>query len=60
MNTYIFFSFLSCAIVAEQQLFEDEKEESVEIGGVNFHKKSCSVETFVPKRDVEQTYEYNA
>ena len=41
-------------------LFEDEKEESVEIGGVNFHKKSCCFETFARKRDVEQTHEYYA
>ena len=28
--------------------FEDEKEERVEIGGVNFHKKSCCVEKIAP------------
>ena len=39
----------------------DEKEESFVIGGVNFHKTSCCVETFAPKRDVhvQQIYEYN-
>ena len=39
-------------------LFEDAKKESIEIG-VNFHKKSCCVETFASKRDVEKSYEYN-
>ena len=34
-------------------LFEDEKEERVEIGGVNFHTKMHL------KGNVEQTYEYN-
>ena len=38
-------------------LFEDEKEKTVEIGGINFLKKSCCVETFSPKRDVEQSNE---
>ena len=42
------------------QSFEDEKEESVDIGDVNFHNKSCCVETLIPKRDEEPTYEYNA
>ena len=41
-------------------LFEDEKEESVEIGGVNSKKKSCCVDTFATKRDMKQKYEYNA
>ena len=41
-------------------LFQDEKEERVEIGGFNFHKKSCCIETFAPERDVEQSYEYNS
>ena len=40
-------------------LYEEEKEERVEIGRVNFHKKSCCIETFAPKGDVEQSYEYN-
>ena len=40
-------------------LFEGEKGERVEIG-VSFHKKSCCIKTFAPKREVEQTYEYNA
>ena len=40
-------------------LFEDEKEERVETGGINFHKKSCCVETFVPKKDVGKTHEYS-
>ena len=40
-------------------LFEDKKEERDEIGGANFHKNSCCVETFAPKRDVEQSYQYN-
>ena len=30
-------------------IFEDGKEESVEIGGCYFHKKSCCVETSDPK-----------
>ena len=37
---------------------EDEKEERAEIG-IHLYKKSCYVETFAPKRDVEQTNEYN-
>ena len=38
-------------------LFEVERER-IELGGFNFHKTSCCVETFAPKRDVEQNYEY--
>ena len=40
-------------------IFEDEKEERVEIGGVNFYKKSGCVKTLVPNKTVEQSYEYN-
>ena len=40
-------------------VFEEEKGESVEIGDVDFHKKSCCVEKFTPKRDGEQTSENN-
>ena len=36
--------FLDFAPHIHMQLFLDEKEESVEIGGVNFHKKLCCVE----------------
>ena len=38
-------------------IFEDEKGESVELGDVNLHKKSCCDEKFAPKRDGEQTSE---
>ena len=40
-------------------IFEDEKGESVELGDVNLHKKSCCDEKFAPKRDWEQTSENN-
>ena len=32
-------------------IFEDEKGESVELGDVNLHKKSCCYEKFAPKWD---------
>ena len=32
-------------------IFEDEKGDSVELGDVNLHKKSCCNEKFAPKRD---------
>ena len=38
-------------------VFEDEKGESVELGDINLHKKSCCNEKFAPKRDGEQTSE---
>ena len=34
------------------------KGEGVEIGDVNFHKKSCCDEQFAPKMEGEQTSEY--
>ena len=34
-------------------MFEDEKGERVEIGDVNFHKKSCCDEKLPHKRDGE-------
>ena len=40
-------------------IFEDEKEESVEIGDVNVHKKSCCDEKFAPRRNGEHTSENN-
>ena len=40
-------------------IFEDEKGETVEIGDVNFHKKSCCDEKFAPKRNGEHTSENN-
>ena len=40
-------------------LFEDEKEETVRIGDINFHQNSYCVDMFATKRDAEQTYEYN-
>ena len=40
-------------------IFEDEKGESVELGDVDIHKKSCCDEKFAPKRDGEQTFENN-
>ena len=39
--------------------FQDEKEESVEIGDVNFHKKSWCDEKFANKKNGEQASEYN-
>ena len=41
-------------------IFEDEKEESIEIiGYVNFHKKSRCDENYAPKREWEQISENN-
>ena len=40
-------------------LFEDEKEKALRQKVVIFTKKSCCSETFAPKWDVEQIYEYN-
>ena len=40
-------------------IFEDERGAIVEIGDVNFHKKSSCDEKFAPKGDEEQTSENN-
>ena len=54
-NNNIVIGFQSSLSHIHLPLFEDEKEESVQMGGVYFHKKSA----FASERDVEQTYEDN-
>ena len=40
-------------------IFEDEKGEIIEIGDVNFYKRSCCDEQFAPKKGWGQSSEYN-
>ena len=58
-NINIIIGIQSSLSLIHWSLFEDEKKESVEIGGAIFHNASRCVETFAPKRDAEQSYEYN-